>query len=220
MEDGVATRLLRHRHGGDRRGVPRAAAQAGDHVVDEPFLFGNTNSLFGRRGARCRGHFVDATDAARRGARSRRRRGWSSSRRSPTRARRSPTSTGSARSAPRRDPLRRRQHDDLAVAVSSEGGRRRPRRQRADQVHRRPRQRARRQRHRHRPLRLDALPQHRRPTRRSQPALWGIQQIRKKGLRDWGGTLSAEQAHHIAVGAETLALRMERACANAQALAA
>ena len=52
-----------------------------------------------------------------------------------------------------------------------------------------------------------------------KPALWGIQQIRKKGLRDWGGTLSAEQAHHIAVGAETLALRMERTCGNAQALA-
>jgi O-acetylhomoserine (thiol)-lyase len=50
-------------------------------------------------------------------------------------------------------------------------------------------------------------------------ALWGIAQIRKKGLRDWGGTLTAEQAHHIAVGAETLALRMERACANALALA-
>jgi len=52
-----------------------------------------------------------------------------------------------------------------------------------------------------------------------KPSLWGIQQIRKKGLRDWGGTLSAEQAHHISVGAETLALRMERTCANAQSLA-
>jgi O-acetylhomoserine (thiol)-lyase len=52
-----------------------------------------------------------------------------------------------------------------------------------------------------------------------RPALWGITQIRKKGLRDWGGTLGAEQAHHLAVGAETLALRLERACANALALA-
>ena len=52
-----------------------------------------------------------------------------------------------------------------------------------------------------------------------RPALWGITQIRKKGLRDWGATLSAEQAHHLAVGAETLALRMDRACANAVALA-
>ena len=51
------------------------------------------------------------------------------------------------------------------------------------------------------------------------PPMWGLTQIRKKGLRDWGGTLSADQAHHIAVGAETLALRMERTCANAQALA-
>lgn len=51
------------------------------------------------------------------------------------------------------------------------------------------------------------------------PRNWGLQQLRKKGLRDWGGTLAAEQAHHIAVGAETLALRMERTCANAQALA-
>jgi O-acetylhomoserine (thiol)-lyase len=43
--------------------------------------------------------------------------------------------------------------------------------------------------------------------------------LRKKGLRDWGGTLAAEQAHHLAVGAETLALRLTRQCANAQALA-
>jgi O-acetylhomoserine (thiol)-lyase len=53
----------------------------------------------------------------------------------------------------------------------------------------------------------------------AKPQLWGITQIRKKGLRDWGGTLAAEQAHHLAVGAETLALRMQRACANAQVLA-
>jgi O-acetylhomoserine (thiol)-lyase len=49
--------------------------------------------------------------------------------------------------------------------------------------------------------------------------MWGIAQIRKKGLRDFGGTLAAEQAHHIAVGAETLALRLARQCANARALA-
>jgi len=52
-----------------------------------------------------------------------------------------------------------------------------------------------------------------------KPALWGITQLRKKGLRDWGGTLAADQAHHIAVGAETLALRLTRQCENAQALA-
>ncbi|HEY1329245.1 MAG TPA: cystathionine gamma-synthase family protein [Casimicrobiaceae bacterium] len=50
-------------------------------------------------------------------------------------------------------------------------------------------------------------------------SMWGITQLRKKGLRDFGGTLSAEQAHHLAIGAETLALRMDRQCANAQALA-
>jgi O-acetylhomoserine (thiol)-lyase len=49
--------------------------------------------------------------------------------------------------------------------------------------------------------------------------MWGIQQIRKKGLRDVGATLAAEPAHRIATGAETLALRMERACGNALALA-
>src|SRR6476660_6187835 len=55
--------------------------------------------------------------------------------------------------------------------------------------------------------------------RTQKPAMWGITQLRKKGLRDWGATLTAEQAHHLAVGAETLALRMERQCANALALA-
>jgi O-acetylhomoserine (thiol)-lyase len=52
-----------------------------------------------------------------------------------------------------------------------------------------------------------------------KPAMWGITQIRKKGLRDGGATLAPEQAHHLSVGAETLALRMERQCTNAQALA-
>lgn len=48
---------------------------------------------------------------------------------------------------------------------------------------------------------------------------WGIFQIRKKGLRDTGATLAPDSASRIALGAETLALRMSRACANAQALA-
>ncbi|MFI4887968.1 MAG: cystathionine gamma-synthase family protein [Burkholderiales bacterium] len=55
--------------------------------------------------------------------------------------------------------------------------------------------------------------------RTQKPAMWGVTQIRKKGLRDGGATLTAEQAHHISAGAETLALRMDRQCANAQALA-
>lgn len=52
-----------------------------------------------------------------------------------------------------------------------------------------------------------------------KPEVLGVTQIRKKGLRDAGGTLSPEAAHSISVGSETLALRMERACTNAFALA-
>ncbi|HEX8740573.1 MAG TPA: cystathionine gamma-synthase family protein [Casimicrobiaceae bacterium] len=55
--------------------------------------------------------------------------------------------------------------------------------------------------------------------RKQKPAMQAITQLRKKALRDFGATLSAEQAHHLAVGAETLALRLDRQCANAQALA-
>jgi len=55
--------------------------------------------------------------------------------------------------------------------------------------------------------------------RHGDPALWGLTQIKKKGLRDMGGALSSDAAHRIAVGAETLALRMDKACANALALA-
>ncbi|MCV9927504.1 cystathionine gamma-synthase family protein [Flavobacterium sp. LS1R49] len=51
------------------------------------------------------------------------------------------------------------------------------------------------------------------------PALLGITQIRKRGLRDGGATLSPEAAHSISVGAETLALRLERICSNALILA-
>ena len=54
---------------------------------------------------------------------------------------------------------------------------------------------------------------------KGDPAKWGITQIRKKGLRDFGAALGAEAAHHLGIGAETLALRMERQCANAGALA-
>jgi O-acetylhomoserine (thiol)-lyase len=55
--------------------------------------------------------------------------------------------------------------------------------------------------------------------RKGDPASWGLQQIRKKGLRDFGGTLRGEDAHRIALGAETLSLRIERVCANALTLA-
>ena len=46
----------------------------------------------------------------------------------------------------------------------------------------------------------------------------GITQIKKKGLRDFGATLGPEAAHHISIGSDTLALRMERACENARTL--
>jgi len=55
--------------------------------------------------------------------------------------------------------------------------------------------------------------------KKGDPKNWGMAQLRKKGLRDAGGTLAPEAAHTISVGTETLALRMERACDNAQALA-
>jgi O-acetylhomoserine (thiol)-lyase len=48
---------------------------------------------------------------------------------------------------------------------------------------------------------------------------WGIAQIRAKALRDFGASLGPEAAHHLAVGSETMALRIERECANALALA-
>ncbi len=54
--------------------------------------------------------------------------------------------------------------------------------------------------------------------KKNAPKTWGLLQIRKKGLRDIGATLSAEVAHRIATGAETLALRMGRACDNAMRL--
>jgi O-acetylhomoserine (thiol)-lyase len=53
----------------------------------------------------------------------------------------------------------------------------------------------------------------------SDTGLWGITQIKKKGLRDMGASLGPEAAHHLAVGSETLPLRMDKACANALAIA-
>lgn len=55
--------------------------------------------------------------------------------------------------------------------------------------------------------------------RQGEVKLWGTTQVRKKGLRDFGATLGPEAAHHLAVGSETLPLRMDRACDNAQRLA-
>lgn len=50
-------------------------------------------------------------------------------------------------------------------------------------------------------------------------SVWGITQIRKKGLRDLGGALAPEAAHHLSAGADTLGLRLNQACDNALALA-
>jgi len=55
--------------------------------------------------------------------------------------------------------------------------------------------------------------------KKGDPVSWGITQIKKKGLRDMGASLAPEAAHHLAVGSETLPLRLDRACANAQRLA-
>jgi O-acetylhomoserine (thiol)-lyase len=55
--------------------------------------------------------------------------------------------------------------------------------------------------------------------RRYPTQQWGMAQVRAKALRDFGASLAPEAAHHIAVGAETMALRIERECANAMALA-
>ena len=51
--------------------------------------------------------------------------------------------------------------------------------------------------------------------KKGAPQTWGLLQMRKKGLRDIGATMSADSAHRLATGAETLALRMDRACDNA-----
>jgi O-acetylhomoserine (thiol)-lyase len=55
--------------------------------------------------------------------------------------------------------------------------------------------------------------------RKKPSADQGMLQIRAKSLRDFGATLSPDAAHQIAIGAETLALRSQRSCENAMALA-
>lgn len=55
--------------------------------------------------------------------------------------------------------------------------------------------------------------------KRNPAPQWGIAQLRAKALRDFGASLGPEAAHHLAVGAETMALRQDRECANALALA-
>lgn len=55
--------------------------------------------------------------------------------------------------------------------------------------------------------------------KRFAPSAWGMAQLRAKGLRDFGAALGPEAAHHLAVGSETMALRIERESASAMALA-
>lgn len=57
------------------------------------------------------------------------------------------------------------------------------------------------------------------PYRVGDAASWGLQQIRKKGLRDMGAALSSDQAHRISVGAETMSLRVRQSSQTALALA-
>lgn len=54
--------------------------------------------------------------------------------------------------------------------------------------------------------------------KKNEPATWGMTQIRKKGLRDFGATISPENAHRISIGMETLSLRMKQNRQNAQAI--
>ena len=55
--------------------------------------------------------------------------------------------------------------------------------------------------------------------RKGDSKQWGLTQVRKKGLRDMGASLSSQHAHLISVGAETLALRLAQTSATALALA-
>ncbi|WP_298940932.1 cystathionine gamma-synthase family protein [uncultured Psychromonas sp.] len=55
--------------------------------------------------------------------------------------------------------------------------------------------------------------------RKGDSNLWGISQIKKKGLRDMGACLSSQGAHLISVGSETMELRMDRQAINTMALA-
>jgi O-acetylhomoserine (thiol)-lyase len=57
------------------------------------------------------------------------------------------------------------------------------------------------------------------PYRQSSARSRGLLQVRKKGLRDMGGTLSPDSANLVALGMETLSMRMERISANALAVA-
>jgi len=54
---------------------------------------------------------------------------------------------------------------------------------------------------------------------KGDPTLWGLNQLKKKGLRDMGAALSSTAAHQLSIGAETMALRLDRCCSTALELA-
>jgi len=54
--------------------------------------------------------------------------------------------------------------------------------------------------------------------RTGDPNKWGLFQIRKKGLRDMGATLTSQSAHMISLGLETLAIRADRSSESALAI--
>lgn len=54
--------------------------------------------------------------------------------------------------------------------------------------------------------------------RSTHPKQQGLLQMRKKGLRDMGASLSSEQAHQISLGLETFTLRVNKSSENAQLL--
>jgi len=55
--------------------------------------------------------------------------------------------------------------------------------------------------------------------RKGDPNKWGLMQVRKKGLRDMGATLTSQSAHMISLGLETLAIRMDRSSDTAMKVA-
>ena len=55
--------------------------------------------------------------------------------------------------------------------------------------------------------------------RKGDPALWGYLQMKKKGLRDMGACLTSESAAQLALGAETMALRVQQSSRSALAIA-
>ena len=216
MEEGVATACF-------STGMAAIAAtfiallRAGDHVVSSSFLFGNTNSLFGTFNTLgCEISFVDATDVDERRARdpAQHAAGVRGNHRQPAHPGRRSRAHRRAVRASRgllyvvdntmTSPylyLPKRHHAGLIInsltkyigghgnalggAVTDTGL-----------------------------FDWTRFPNIYDNYKNAKPALWGILQIRKKGLRDVGSTLAAEPAHRIATGAETLALRMERACAQ------